>query len=122
MAPRLLRRGYRLATRLQGDFVALYVRVPGAALTAKEQELIDQAADLTREMGGQFVELQGDSVAEEVVRYVRDSGTTYIVMGQSARSRMEEVLRGSIINRIMRETTGVDIVVVADSDRAEVEG
>ncbi len=37
LAPRLLRRGYRLATRLQGEFVALHVRVPGAALTAQER-------------------------------------------------------------------------------------
>ena len=40
-------------------------------------------------------------------------------MGQSARSRMDEVLRGSIVNRIMRDTRNVDIVVVADPQRGE---
>ncbi len=64
------------------------------------------------------MELEGDSVAEEVIRYVHESGVTLILMGQSARSRLEEVIRGSIINRIMRETRNVDIVVVADADRA----
>ena len=67
------------------------------------------------------MELSGDAVADEVVRYVRETGVTFIVMGQSARSRFEEVVRGSIINRIMRDTKAVDIVVVADSDRAEAE-
>jgi len=53
------------------------------------------------------VELQGDSVADEVIRYVREARVTFVVMGQSARSRVEEIIRGSIINRIMRETTNV---------------
>ena len=115
LAARLIRRGYRLAKRMHADFVTVHVRVPGAALAPKEQELLEEAYELTRDLGGRVVELQGDSVADEVIRYVREAGVTFIVMGQSARSRLEEIVRGSIINRIMRETKHVDIVVVADS-------
>jgi len=32
---------------------------------------------------------------------------------------VEEIIRGSIINRIMRDTRNIDIVVVADSHEAE---
>ena len=49
-----------------------------------------------------IVELRGDSVAEEIIRHVNEVGATFIVMGQSARSRLEEIIRGSIVNRIMR--------------------
>jgi two-component system sensor histidine kinase KdpD len=115
-ATRLVRRGYRLAKRLQGTFSAVHVRVPGAALSSKEQALLDEAYDLTRNLGGQVVELSGDSVAHEIIEHVSEAETTFIVMGQSARSRLEEIIRGSIINRIMRETRSIDIVVVADSD------
>jgi two-component system sensor histidine kinase KdpD len=115
MATRLVRRGYRLADRMHADLVTIHVRVPAATLGQREQGLLDAAYQLTRELGGRVVELQGDSVADEVIRYVRESGVTFIVMGQSARSRFEEITRGSIINRIMRETKNVDIVVVADS-------
>jgi two-component system sensor histidine kinase KdpD len=38
-----------------------------------------------------------------------------IVMGQSAPSRLEEIVRGSLVTRLMRETKDIDIVVVADS-------
>ncbi len=89
--------------------------MPGATLGQRDLQLLDEAYELTRNLGGRVVELQGDSVADEVIRYVRESGVTFIVMGQSARSRFEEIVRGSIINRIMRETKGIDIVVVADS-------
>jgi two-component system sensor histidine kinase KdpD len=50
-----------------------------------------------------------------IIEHVNEAETTYIVMGQSARSRLEEIIRGSIINRIMRETRSMDIVVVADA-------
>ena len=121
LATRLVRRGYRLAKRLQGTFSAVHVRVPGAALSSKEQALLDEAYDLTRNLGGQVIELSGDSVAQEIIKHVNEAETTFIVMGQSARSRLEEIIRGSIINRIMRETRNIDIVVVADSDEEEPE-
>ena len=115
MATRLVRRGYRLADRMHAAFVTIHVRVPGAVLGQKEQALLDEAYELTRNLGGQVVELQADSVADEVIHQIREAGITLIVMGQSARSRFEEVVRGSVINRIMRGTRNVDIVVVADS-------
>ena len=121
MATRLVRRGYRLAERMHASFVTVHVQMPGAVLGQKEQALLEEAYHLTRDLGGQVVELQGDPVAEEVVRYVREAGVTFIVMGQSARSRWEEITRGSIINRIMRETRNVDIVVVADANGGAVE-
>jgi two-component system, OmpR family, sensor histidine kinase KdpD len=37
-------------------------------------------------------------------------------MGQSAPSRWEEIVRGSLVTRVMRETKDIDIVVIADSD------
>jgi two-component system sensor histidine kinase KdpD len=121
VATRLVRRGYRLANRLQGTFSTVHVRVPGAALSSKEQALLDEAYGLTRNLGGQVIELRGDSVAQEIIKHVSEAETTFVVMGQSARSRLEEIIRGSIINRIMRETRSIDIVVVADSDEEESE-
>ncbi len=112
---RLIRRGYRLARRTQGEFSCVYVRTPGATLSKKEERLLEEVYDLTRNLGGKIVELQGDSIAGEIIDYVNHSGATLIVMGQSARSRWEEVFRGSIINKIMRDTHNVDIVVIADS-------
>jgi len=120
MATRLVRRGYRLAKRMQGTFSVVHVRSPGITLSEEEQILLDEAYELTRALGGQVVELSGDSVAAEIVKHVNEAKTTYIVMGQSARSRLEEVVRGSLINRIMRETRDIDIVVVADSQDREV--
>ena len=112
---KLVRRGYRIAKRLQGDLDVVYVRVPGARLGRKEEAALQDVYDLARNPGGKVVELEGDSVADELVKYATGQGATVMVMGQSARSRLQEILRGSIINRIMRETRNIDIVIVADS-------
>lgn len=124
VAPRLLslklvRRGYRLARRTQGDFVCVYVRVPGSAPGRRELHILEEVRGLARNLGGEWAELQGDSIAEELIKYVRESGAALIVMGQSARRRWNEIVRGSIVNRIMRETKNVDILVIAHTEEEE---
>ena len=115
MAQKLIRRGYRIARRMHGTFDVVFVRPPGASLTKREQEHLQTVYELARNFGGRVVELEGDSVASEIVRYADDAGATVIVMGQSARNRLEEIFKGSTINRIMRKTRDIDIIVVADS-------
>jgi two-component system, OmpR family, sensor histidine kinase KdpD len=113
---RLVRRGYRLARRVQGDFVCLHVRSPERTLDDKEEALLQEIYTLTRNLGGEVVELHGDSIAEQIIKHVNENRTTMIVMGQYAAGRWEEILRGSLVTRLMRETKNIDIVVVADSD------
>jgi two-component system sensor histidine kinase KdpD len=112
---KLVRRGYRIAKRLQGDLDVVYVRVPGTSLSKREQAILDEIFALTKTLGGKVDELEGDSVAEEIIKYVNTVGATVVVMGQSARSRWQEIAKGSTINRIMRETKDMDILVVADT-------
>lgn len=119
MAARLVRRGYRIAKRMQGTFDVVYVRPPGASLTRREQEQLNCVFELARNFGGRVAELEGDSVANEIIRYADHACATVIVMGQSARSRLEEIVKGSTINRIMRKTRDIDIIVVADSEEEE---
>ena len=119
LGSKLVRRGYRLAKRLNGRFWTLYTRSPGVSLSAKEEQMLTELKDLTKELGGEVVEVVGADPAGEIIDFATRNQVTYVVMGQSARSRMNEVTRGSIVNRIMRETRNVDIVVVADPQRAD---
>ncbi len=115
VAQKLVRRGYRISKRMQGTFDVVFVRPPGASLTKREQDQINCVYELARNFGGKVVELEGDSVSGEIVQYAVQAGATAIVMGQSARGRLQEILKGSIITRIMRQTKDIDIIVVADS-------
>ncbi len=118
VAKKLVRRGYRLARRMQGHFYVVHVHTPGEALGRHHSEL-ESLFELARSLGGSVEELGGDSDAEAILEFARENRATFIVIGASKRSRMDEVLRGSsLIARIMRETDFVDVLVVADPSKA----
>ena len=115
---KLVRRGYRLARRMTGDMWVVHVRPAGVILSPEDEEVIDSLRDLTEQLGGHFIERSGDDVAAELIEFAVSHQVTFIVLGQSARTRMDEILRGSIVTRIMRETRNIDVVIVAEESRA----
>lgn len=117
LGAKLLRRGYRLARRMNGRFWALYVRPPGVSLSAKEEQTLEELKLLALDLGGEVVEVVESDAGAAIIDFATRNQVTFVVMGQSARSRLDEIVRGSIVNRIMREARNVDIVVVADPER-----
>ena len=115
VAAKLIRRGHRLAKRFQGRFWVVHVRTHTQLGGGKE---VQQLFDLTRELGGEPVELVGDSIGEELLRFAGEHHATFIVLGQSRRTRFDEVIRGSRIARIIREVDHIDVLVVADPSKS----
>ena len=112
LAVKLVRRGHRLARRLQGRLWVLHVRTGRLHATARRE--LDDLFSLACTLGGEVVELEGDSVGEEILRFARERHASFIVVGQSRRSRLDEILHGSQITRIVREIDCADVLVVAD--------
>jgi two-component system, OmpR family, sensor histidine kinase KdpD len=115
VAPKLIRRGHRLAKRFQGRFWVLHVHTHAQLGGGAE---VRRLFDLAEELGGEAVELEGEAVADEVLRFARDHRITYIVLGQSRRSRFSEIARGSRIAHIIREVDHIDVLVVADPSKS----
>ena len=115
---KLVRRGYQLAHRLGGELWTIIVKPPATLLSASEQQAVDELRGLTEELEGAFIEVGDDDVASGIIDFAKSHQITFIVLGQSLRSRLDEILHGSIVNRIMRETRNVDVVVVAETNRA----
>jgi two-component system sensor histidine kinase KdpD len=116
---KLVRRGYQLSHRLGGDLWVVHVKPPAVLLRAEEQTIIDELRTLSEELDGHFIEVSGEDIATEIIDFARSHQITFLVMGQSARGRFDEIMRGSIVNRIMRETRNIDVVIVAEGDRPE---
>ena len=117
VAAKLIRRGHRLAKRFQGRFWVLHVRTH-AQIGGSGRKQVEQLFELARELGGEAVEIEGDSVGDEVLRFARHHRATFIVLGQSRRSRIDEIVRGSRIAHIMREIDHADVLVVADPSKS----
>ena len=117
VAAKLIRRGHRLAKRFQGRFWVLHVHTH-AQIGGSGRRQVEQLFEIARELGGAAVEVEGDSIADEVLRFARDKRATFVVLGQSRRSRVDEIVRGSQIARIIREIDHVDVLVVADPSKS----
>jgi two-component system sensor histidine kinase KdpD len=110
---RILRRAWRSAQRLGADIDALWVRPSGQP---SEEEFVQLAAlkRLASVLGIHFLEEDGDDLVEAVRRVADERGSTYIFVGTPDERRRVEILRGSLLSRMVRELPGVDIRVVAD--------
>jgi two-component system, OmpR family, sensor histidine kinase KdpD len=54
-------------------------------------------------------------IARKLVEIARERQVTQLVLGQPARSHWEELIRGSIINRLLRLDVDIDIHLVPRS-------
>ncbi|MEH7009489.1 universal stress protein [Neobacillus niacini] len=112
----LIRRGQQIAKRLGGELYVVCFRLPNKKLSKEEETFKRSINKLVDKVGGEFEELplMKEEVAEEIVNYATNKNITRIVMGQSKRSRWEEIIHGSIINKILRKTRNMDVFIVAD--------
>ena len=116
---KLIRRGFQLADRLDGDLWVIHVKPSAVLLSGQEQVAVDEMRALTEELQGDFIDVGSDDVAAGIIEFANSHQITFIVMGQSLRGRIDEILHGSIVGRIMRETRNIDVVIVAETNRAD---
>jgi two-component system sensor histidine kinase KdpD len=114
---RLLRRAWRSAQRLGGDMDALFVQRPGDELAEDEKVQLAALRRLCVVLGAHFLEEDSDDLVAAVRRVVAERGSTYVFLGPPHESRWDEILRSSLVARLVRELPGVDVRVVADRSR-----
>jgi two-component system sensor histidine kinase KdpD len=117
---RIIRRAWRSAQRLGSDLDVLWVRRPGKKLTDDDAAQLAALRRLCSILGAHFLEVEGDDLVETVKRVAHERGSTYVLVGTPDERRRVEILRGSLLSRMVRELHGIDIRVVADrADRQE---
>jgi two-component system sensor histidine kinase KdpD len=119
---RLLRAGSRIAGRLATNWYAVYVEKTDGDHQHGDPEgfaRLEEYERMARELGARVVRLKGKSVSDTLIDFAQQENISHVVFGQSARSRFDILLRGSVINRFlaeMRETT-VQVVPMSRDKR-----
>ena len=67
---------------------------------------------MARELGAHVVTLKGKSTADLLIEFAQKENISHVVFGQSARSRIDILLHGSIINRFLSEMRNTTVQVV----------
>ncbi|MFT9850111.1 universal stress protein [Aneurinibacillus sp. REN35] len=116
-AERLIRRGWRIASRLKCQLYILNIPlVPVQKMDTCTRKQMRVLEDIAKDLHAEFhIRASAGRKPEQIIiDFTNEKGITQIVLGQSARSRWEEITKGSIVNRIMKYTRHVDILIVAD--------
>ena len=114
-APRVLRAGARIAGRLGARWFAVYVETPRETperISSKSREALARNIALAESLGATVVRVHADRAADGLIEFARREGVTHVVFGQSLRSRLELALRGSVIDRFLREVPDAAMQIV----------
>jgi two-component system sensor histidine kinase KdpD len=110
----LVRYTKRLADRLHAPWTALAVEGSRAAsLSEAERDRIAEALRLADKLGGDAVTLPGGRrTADDILAYARSANVNHIVVGKSERSRLFELVNGSVVHDLVRQGGAISIHVV----------
>jgi two-component system sensor histidine kinase KdpD len=107
----LVRRGGRIAQRTQGELIV--VHVVGGEPSDRESAWMAEIERMAQDLGGEFQILRADDPVEGVLSFAYQQHVTQIIVGESLRSRWQELVRGSFVNRMIRRASNIDIHVIA---------
>jgi two-component system sensor histidine kinase KdpD len=113
-AARVVRAARQMAARLRAEWVVAFVETPAAArLPEADREQLHRTLQLAEQLGGEVVTLAGHDVAEEVLAYARRRNVTQLVVGKPAQPHWRERLRGSFVQRLIRDSGDIGVHVIA---------
>jgi two-component system, OmpR family, sensor histidine kinase KdpD len=114
-APRVLRTGSRIAGRLGARWYAVYVETPREApgrISAADREALQRNITLAESLGATVVRVRADRPADGLIAFAKREGITHVIFGQSARNRLEILMKGSTLNRFLQEVRDAAVQVV----------
>jgi two-component system sensor histidine kinase KdpD len=112
-AGRMLESGRRNADRFHGELLAVYVRQTG--LSAEDQAALDAHLALAREVGAETHVLDSARPTEAILQFAREHRITQIFVGHSARSRWQDLVGGSPLDRLIEATEDMDLRIFPHS-------
>lgn len=114
LGERLIRSGRRLAEDLNAEWYVMFVETPQHLHMPPENRLrVQRFLRLGEELGAKVSVMPGESVADTVMTFAHEHNITKIIAGKPYRPRLTEMIRGSVIDQIMRESGPIDVYVVS---------
>lgn len=114
-AKKLIRTGARFAGRFKCDWVVVNVECThtfAPKITPEYRASLEKHFKLAEQLGADTATLTGESVSGELARFAYDKKITQIIIGHSARTKLETLLRGSTVSKLLKKTKNIAVYVV----------
>ncbi len=117
LAARLVRAGKRMAEALHAKWMVVYVEGPREVqLPSKDRNGIMLTLRLAQQLGAEISELSAQNVAEEIINCAIQQNTSKIIIGKPARPRWKEIIFGSVVDDVIRQSGAIDIYVITGDE------
>jgi two-component system sensor histidine kinase KdpD len=111
----LLRKAVRITGRLNSDWYCVYVQTPAESAdridSTVQRKLVDNIQK-AQALGAEVVKLQHRDVAAALREFALEHGVTLIIVGQSRRSWWQRLREGTVVERLLANHDGIDVLVV----------
>jgi two-component system, OmpR family, sensor histidine kinase KdpD len=118
-ASALLRRGARLAGRLNTDWYVVYVETPSEApdrIDAAAQRQLHHHIEKARELGAEVVRLHGRDPVEALLDFARSHAVAHILIGRTRNSLWRRLRRHDFMQRMVIEGEEFDLHIIGTHD------
>ena len=116
-ARKLIRRGARLANRYKCEWYVVTVNCTSRLvkqISNQEQALLKGHFQLAEQLGGHVVQLTGKSVSQELAKWANEKHITQIFIGYPKRTKIETIIRGSTVNKLIRMLNNIDLHLISN--------
>ncbi len=114
---RVIRAGRRIAAGLRAPWLAVWVERSGAApLSDADREQLDTNLRLAESLGANVVRLLAARPAEALLEHARRHDVTRIVIGKPTHARWRDLLRGSLLDDVVRGSGEIEVQVTAGDE------
>ena len=114
-AKKLIRRGARISKRYKCEWTVANVNCTNLfapRITERSQQMIESHFKLAKQLGAEIVTLTGKSVSGELAAYAQNKHITQIIIGHSTRTKVETLLRGSTVTKLLKKARNIEIHVI----------
>ena len=113
LGERLVRAARRLADDLNASWYAVHVETPGPERAPQHREQTLRTLQLAESLGGQVVMLTGSRAVPALMKFAHDNNITKIIVGKPLRPRWLDLLRGSLVDQLVRDSGTIDVYVIS---------
>jgi len=112
----LLRRGSRMAGRLNTDWFVVYVETPSEApdrIDSESQRHLLTNIEKARELGAEVVRLRSEDPAAALLDFARSHRVSDVIVGRTEQPWWRRLVGRSVLQRLVDEGSGLDLHIVS---------
>ena len=115
----LVRFTKRLADRVHAPWTAISIETRRSLqLSDEERDRLADTLRLAEALGGEALTIPGVErrIADDIINFAHANNVTQIIIGKSTRSRLFEIMRGSVVHDLVRRAGNITVNVIAGDE------